>query len=203
MPEQPEAGTSHLSIADRFGNVVSMTTTIESAFGARLMVGQSDRGGFLLNNQLTDFSFLPQSADAIPIANRAGPGKRPRSSMSPTMIFEKNPDGSRGPLIAALGSPGGASILHYTAKTILGFTQWGLDLQAAIDLPNFSITGPQSIVQLELGHPQSDRLMRELAAYGQPAELVELTSGLQAIARVGTQWQGAADRRREGVSLGD
>ena len=203
MPDQPEAGTSHLSVADRFGNVVSMTTTIESAFGARLMVGRSDQGGFLLNNQLTDFSFQPQSAEGLPIANRVEAGKRPRSSMSPTMIFEKNADGSRGPLIAALGSPGGASILHYTAKTILGFTQWGLDLQAAIDLPNFSITGPQSIVQLEAGHPQSERLLNELNAYGQPAELVELTSGVQAIARRAGQWTGGADRRREGVSLGD
>ena len=203
MPDQPEAGTSHLSVADRFGNVVSMTTTIESAFGARLMVGRSGQGGFLLNNQLTDFSFQPQSTEGLPIANRVEAGKRPRSSMSPTMIFEKNPDGSRGPLIAALGSPGGASILHYTAKTILGFTQWGLDLQAAIDLPNFSITGPQSIVQLESGHPQSERLLNELKAYGQPAELVELTSGLQAIARLAGQWTGGADRRREGVSVGD
>jgi len=203
MPDQPEAGTSHLSVADRFGNVVSMTTTIESAFGARLMVGRSDRGGFLLNNQLTDFSFQPQSTEGLPIANRVEAGKRPRSSMSPTMIFETNADGSRGPLIAALGSPGGASILHYTAKTILGFTQWGLDLQAAIDLPNFSITGPQSVVQLESGHPQSERLINELKAYGHPAELVELTSGLQAIARLSGQWTGGADRRREGVSLGD
>lgn len=203
MPDQPEAGTSHLSVADRFGNVVSMTTTIESAFGARLMVGRSEGGGFLLNNQLTDFSFQPRSAEGLPIANRVEAGKRPRSSMSPTMIFEKNADGSRGPLIAALGSPGGASILHYTAKTILGFTQWGLDLQSAIDLPNFSITGPQSIVQLESGHPQSERLLNELKAYGQPAELVELTSGLQAIARLAGQWTGGADRRREGISLGD
>lgn len=203
MPEQAEAGTSHLSIADRFGNVVSMTTTIESAFGARLMVGHSNQGGFLLNNQLTDFSFQPKSPEGIPIANRVEPGKRPRSSMSPTMIFERNPDGSRGPLIAALGSPGGASILHYTAKTILGFVEWGLDLQAAIDLPNFSVTGPQAIVQLESGHPQSDRLMRELAGYGQSAEITELNSGIQAIARIGQYWQGGADRRREGVTLGD
>jgi gamma-glutamyltranspeptidase/glutathione hydrolase len=123
--------------------------------------------------------------------------------MSPTMIFERNPDGSRGPLIAALGSPGGASILHYTAKTILGFVEWGLDLQAAVDLPNFSITGPQATVQLELGHPQSDRLKRELVNYGQPAEIVELTSGIQAIARIGEHWHGGADRRREGVTLGD
>ena len=203
MPEQPEAGTSHLAIADRFGNVVSMTTTIESAFGARLMVGYTNRGGFLLNNQLPDFSFLPQSAEGLSIANRVEPNKRPRSSMSPTMIFEKNSDGSRGPLIAALGSPGGASILHYTAKTILGFTQWGLDLQAAIDLPNFSITGPQATVQLESGYPQSETLLRELSAYGQSAELTELTSGIQAVARIGQHWYGAADRRREGVSLGD
>jgi len=203
MPEQAEAGTSHLAIADRFGNVVSMTSTIESAFGARLMVGQSNQGGFLLNNQLTDFSFQPKSPEGVPIANRVEPGKRPRSSMSPTMIFERNPDGSRGPLIAALGSPGGASILHYTAKTILGFVEWSLDLQAAIDLPNFSITGPQATVQLELGHPQSDRLKRELVSYGQSAEIVELTSGIQAIARIGEHWHGGADRRREGVTLGD
>ena len=111
MPEQPEYGTSHISIVDAHGNALAMTTTIEDAFGARQMVK-----GFLLNNELTDFSFAPTGADGQPIANRVQPGKRPRSSMAPTLVFEKNADGSRGPLLMSGGSPGGALIIHYTAR---------------------------------------------------------------------------------------
>lgn len=203
MAEQIEEGTSHLSIADRFGNTLSMTSTIESAFGARLMVSPSGRGGFLLNNQLTDFSFIPKSADGTPIANRVAPGKRPRSSMSPTLVFERRSDGSRGPAIAALGSPGGASILHYTTKTILGLLQWQLDPQSAIEVPNFVVNGPQAVLQIEAGQQGLRDLASGLQRFEQPVQEIELTSGIGAIMRINGLWLGAADPRREGISLGD
>ncbi len=114
QPEQPEYGTSHISIVDADGRALAMTTTIESAFGARILAdgGTGLDGGYLLNNELTDFSFQSQDAQGRPIANRVEPGKRPRSSMSPTLVF----DAESGELVASLGSPGGAAIIHYTAK---------------------------------------------------------------------------------------
>ena len=134
MPEQIEYGTSHISIVDRYGNALAMTTTIEDAFGARQMVQ-----GFLLNNQLSDFSFAPSDASGLPIANRVQPGKRPRSSMSPTLVFDKKTNQLR----MSLGSPGGAVIIHYTAKVLYGMLHWGLSPQEAISLPNFdSFNGP-------------------------------------------------------------
>ncbi len=203
MAEQTESGTSHLSIADRYGNTLSMTSTIESAFGARLMVSPSGNGGFLLNNQLTDFSFMPKSADGLLIANRVEPGKRPRSSMSPTMIFERHADGRRGPVLAALGSPGGASILHYTVKTIHGMLQWQLDPQTAIELPNFVVNGPQAVLQIEVGQQRLRDLAQGLSAFEQSTQEIELTSGIGAIIRRDGLWQGGSDPRREGISLGD
>ena len=139
--DQPEAGTSHISIVDARGRAVAMTTTIEDVFGSRLMSdgGTGKAGGFLLNNELTDFSFAPSDAEGKPMANRVQPGKRPRSSMSPTLVFDK----SDGRLLMSLGSPGGAAIIHFTAKTLVGTLDWGLDAQRAIDLPNFgSFNGP-------------------------------------------------------------
>ncbi len=203
MTDQHESGTSHLSIADQYGNVVSMTTSIESAFGARLMVGLSGAGGFLLNNQLTDFSFQPTSEGGMPIANRVQPGKRPRSSMSPTIIFERRPDGARGAVMAALGSPGGASIIHYTTKTILGFLDWNLSIQSAIRYPNFVINGPDRVLEIESGREEMQSIHRGLAAFGQSALPSELPSGIQAIVRMENSWQGGSDPRREGISLGD
>lgn len=202
MPAQPESGTSHISIVDAQGRAVAMTTTIESAFGARLMVnrGQGLAGGFLLNNQLTDFSFAPASADGLPVANRVQPGKRPRSSMSPTLVFERLPDGSTGPLLATLGSPGGAAIIHYTAKTLIGLLHWGLDAQRAIDLPNFgSNNGP---TLLEAGRFPADTV-RALQARGHTVNEVDLTSGLQAIQKRPHGYFGGADPRREGLVMGD
>ena len=117
MPDQPEYGTSHISIVDAFGNAVAMTTTIEDVFGARQMVK-----GFLLNNELTDFSFAPEDAQGRKIANRVEPGKRPRSSMAPTLVLDK----ASGQVLMSAGSPGGALIIHYTAKTLYGVAQWGL-----------------------------------------------------------------------------
>ena len=194
MAEQIEYGTSHISIVDAEGRAVSMTTTIEDAFGARQMVR-----GFLLNNELTDFSFAPADTAGRPVANRIEPGKRPRSSMAPTLVFD-----AEGRLAASAGSPGGALIIHYTARTLHGLLQWRLDPQAAIDLPNFGTTGGP--VVLEKGRFPAP-VIEALKARGHEVREQDMTSGLQAIAR-GTQdgrtiWRGGADPRREGVVLGD
>ncbi|AHL76248.1 gamma-glutamyltransferase [Stutzerimonas stutzeri] len=198
QPTQPEYGTSHISIVDDQGNALAMTTTIEQAFGARLLNdgGTGLPGGYLLNNELTDFSFEPRDAQGQPIANRVEPNKRPRSSMSPTLVFNAAGD----QLLASVGSPGGAAIIHFTAKTLLGMYGWGLDAQRAIDLPNFgSFNGP---TVLEAGRfPAST--VESLKARGHQVNEVEMTSGLQAIQRTDSGWFGGADPRREGVVMGE
>lgn len=197
MPEQPEYGTSHISIVDAQGRAVAMTSTIEAAFGARQMVStQPGRsGGFLLNNELTDFSFVPRDAQGRPIANRVEPGKRPRSSMSPTLVFDKD----SGQLLMTGGSPGGALIIHYTAKLLVGTLHWGLNAQQAIDLPNFgSLNGPTLLEQNRF--PAST--LQSLHARGHTLREQDMTSGLQAIERTPTGWFGGADPRREGLVLG-
>jgi gamma-glutamyltranspeptidase / glutathione hydrolase len=195
---QPESGTSHVSIVDAQGRAVAMTTTIEDVFGARLMSdgGTGLSGGFLLNNELTDFSLAPTDAQGRPIANRVQPGKRPRSSMSPTLVFDRRD----GRLAMSLGSPGGAAIIHFSAKTLLGTLEWGLDAQRAIDLPNFgSFNGP---TVLERGRfPPAT--IEALRARGHTVNEIEMTSGLQAIQRTPRGWHGGADPRREGVVMGD
>jgi gamma-glutamyltranspeptidase / glutathione hydrolase len=191
-PERPS--TSQLAVVDGRGNALSMTTTIEDAFGARQMVD-----GFLLNNQLTDFSF--ESADANgPIANRVQAGKRPRSAMAPTLVFEK---GSK-KLVLALGSPGGSAIINYVAKVLVGTMDWGLNVQQAISLPNFgSRNGP---TELEAGRVPPG-LAEALAAKGHQVRVIEQNSGLQGIMRLSIHgremWFGGADPRREGVVRGD
>jgi gamma-glutamyltranspeptidase / glutathione hydrolase len=198
MPEQTEVGTSHISIVDAQGRAVAMTTTIEAAFGARLMSdgGTGLLGGFLLNNQLTDFSLAPNDAQGRPIANRVQPGKRPRSSMSPTLVFDRRDNR----LVMSLGSPGGAAIIHFTAKVLIGSLDWGLDAQQAINLPNFgSYNGP---TLLEKGR-FTPATVDALKARGHSVNEIDLTSGLQAIQRRGDGWWGGADPRREGVVLGD
>ena len=202
MPEQPEYGTSHISIVDGFGNAIAMTTTIEDAFGARLMTdgGTGKAGGFLLNNELTDFSFTPTDAEGKPVANRVQAGKRPRSSMAPTLVFDKN----SGQLVMSGGSPGGALIIHYTAKTLYGVLHWGLLPQQAIDLPNFaSLNGPTLLEEKRF----APATVEALKARGAEVREMNMTSGLQAIARGqahGTPvWLGGADPRREGVVMGD
>lgn len=202
MPDQPEAGTSHISVVDAFGNVVAMTTTIESGFGARLMVSGKLPGGFLLNNQLTDFSFRPADDAGELIANRVQPLKRPRSSMSPTLIFERLPDGRRGKLVATLGSPGGAAIIHYTTKTILSLLHLQTDAQQAVALPNTAVTSPQGQLQIEKGS-LSPALRSTLAAFGQMVNEAPMPSGVQVLERLSGPWQGAADPRREGRVAGD
>ncbi|MDZ4280386.1 MAG: gamma-glutamyltransferase family protein [Hydrogenophaga sp.] len=198
MPEQPEHGTSHISIVDSFGNALAMTTTIESAFGSRLMVSTdtSRPGGFLLNNELTDFSFAPRDAQGRPVANRVEPGKRPRSSMSPTLVFDK----TTGELLMSTGSPGGAFIIHYTAKVLHGVLQWGLSPQAAVDLPNFgTLGGPLVLEQGRFPLATGESLQQR----GHTVQQGELTSGAQALVRSQGAWLGGADPRREGIVAGD
>ena len=195
MPEQAEYGTSHMSIVDRYGNAVAMTSTVEQAFGSRQMVR-----GFLLNNELTDFSFAPADANGTQIANRVQPGKRPRSSMSPTLVFDK----ASGDLVMAAGSSGGAQIIHDTAKTIYAVLNWGMLPQQAINLPNFgSFNGPTLLEEKRFPASTLDALK----ARGHEVREVTTTSGLHAFTRGqahGTAlWMGGADPRREGVMMGD
>ena len=198
MPDQPEYGTSHISIIDGYGNAIAMTTSIEDAFGARQLTdgGTGKAGGFLLNNELTDFSFAPADADGKPIANRVQPGKRPRSSMAPTLVFDK----ATGQIVMSGGSPGGALIIHYTAKLLYGTLNWGLNAQQAIDLPNFgSLNGP-SLLEEKRFAPAT---LEALKARGAEVREINMTSGLQAIQKTDTGFFGGADPRREGVVLGD
>ena len=185
--------TSHVSVIDRDGNAVSMTTTIERAFGSRLMVR-----GFLLNNQLTDFAFIPRR-DGRPVANAVAPGKRPRSSMSPTLVFD-----SGGKLFATLGSPGGSRIITYVTKTLVGLLDWKLDMQAAIDLPNHANRNGATEVERNTVLVKHIDALRRL---GHDAKAGSLVSGLHGIRvtrdKFGDGYDGGADRRREGVALGD
>jgi len=191
----PKASTSHISVVDGYGNALSMTTTIEDVFGSRVMVR-----GFLLNNQLTDFSFMPRSG-GLPVANRVQPGKRPRSSMAPTLVFER----SSGEFVAAVGSPGGSQIIGYVTKTLVGLMDWDLDVQQAISLPNFgSRNGPTEVEKGQV----SSALIDGLKARGHDVREIDMASGLQGIVRVRLPdgrlgWSGGADPRREGVALGD
>lgn len=197
-PQQPDKGTSHISIVDHEGRAVAMTTTIESGFGSRIMTdgGTGLPGGFHLNNQLTDFSLTPRDADGRLIANRVEPGKRPRSSMSPTLVFDRE----TGNLIASVGSPGGAAIIHYTAKALIGMLDWGLDAQTAIDLPNFvNYNGPAI---LETGRFSTD-VINNLQNKGHTVFERDLTSGLHAIQVLPGGLFGGADPRREGTAMGD
>lgn len=198
QPYQPEMGTSHISIVDREGNTVSMTTTIESGFGSRIMSdgGTGLPGGFILNNELTDFSLEPVDVHGRPIANRVEAKKRPRSSMSPTIVF----DGESGDLTASVGSPGGSSIIHYTAKALVGMLDWGLNAQEAINLPNFANYNGPTI--LESGR-FPDQVITDLERKGHRVLVRDLTSGLQAIQKTDNGYFGGADPRREGVVMGD
>ena len=197
MAEQIEYGTSHISIVDGDGHAIAMTTTIEDVFGARQMVSvKGGAGGFLLNNELTDFSFAPTDAQGLPVANRVQPGKRPRSSMAPTLVFDK----ATGQLVMSGGSPGGALIIHFTAKTLYGVLNWGLNTQQAINLPNFgSLNGP-SLLEQNRFPPATVQALR---ARGAEVREENLTSGLQAIQRTSAGWFGGADPRREGVVMGE
>ena len=182
-PGDTESGTSHFSIVDARGDIVSMTTTIESAWGSRIMVR-----GFLLNNQLTDFDFMPGAANSV------AAGKRPRSSMSPVIAFDQETP------VLAIGSPGGSMIINYVAKALVGRLDWGLDLQSAFDLPNFgSRNGPTLIEQ----GSRYEALAAALEGRGHQVEKIPLQSGLHGIERVSGRWRGGADPRRDGAVRGD
>nr|WP_242485857.1 gamma-glutamyltransferase [Pseudomonas sp. TH41] len=187
--------TSQVVAVDDQGGAVSMTTTVESAFGSHLMVQ-----GFVLNNQLTDFSFIPEE-NGQKVANRVEPGKRPRSSMAPTLIFDRQ----NGEFLATLGSPGGSQIIEYVAKSTIGLLDWNLDPQTAIRLPNFgSRNGPTELEQGQF----SPALIQALKDKGHSVDEIDMTSGTQAIVRVKdaqgkASLAGGADPRREGEALGD
>jgi gamma-glutamyltranspeptidase / glutathione hydrolase len=195
-------GTSHISIVDDTGNAVSMTTTIESAFGSRVMAA-----GFLLNNQLTDFSFQPVDAAGRTIANAVGPGKRPRSSMAPTMVF----DGG-GQLRMVIGSPGGARIILYVIKTLVALVDWRLEPQAAVALTNFGSMGITFEIEDDAGPTLSWRHMTAAAqaatlsiwmrGRGHRTSFPDMTSGTHVIAIDDAGLSGGADPRREGVARG-
>ena len=169
---------------------MSMTSTIEYGFGSRLMT----EGGFMLNNELTDFSFVPVD-DGKPVANRVEPGKRPRSAMAPTIAYDND-----GRVAIVTGSPGGSAIIDYVVKTLLAIIDWKLDPQAAAALANFgSRNGP---TELEKDTPVA-ALAPKLAAIGHATRIIEETSGVQTIVRTRSGWIGGADPRREGVVLGE
>ncbi|WP_299503796.1 gamma-glutamyltransferase [uncultured Roseobacter sp.] len=178
--------TSHFVIVDTEGNVASMTTTIENGFGSRLMVR-----GFLLNNELTDFSFRSH-VDGVPIANRVEPGKRPRSSMAPTIVMK---DGAP---VLAIGSPGGSRIIGYVAESIIAHLDWGLDVQQAVSVPH--AVNRFGTYDVEEG-TSAEALTEGLTALGYEVGSRALTSGLHAIS-IGEGLKGGADPRREGIALG-
>ncbi|MGG4775635.1 gamma-glutamyltransferase [Paenalcaligenes sp. Me52] len=181
--------TSHLVAADAFGNLVTMTTSIEAAFGSKILVR-----GFLLNNQLTDFSSLPTDAQGRPVANRVEAGKRPRSSMAPVMVF----DAGKPYLIT--GSPGGSAIINYVAQTLVGVLDWGLDIQAAIALPHYG--SRNGATELEEGTAVVS-VADALRAKGHQVNILPFTSGLQGIVITKNGLYGGADPRREGLVLAD
>jgi len=182
-------GTTHFSIVDAEGDAVAMTSSVEHFFGSRIMVR-----GFLLNNQLTDFAFAPEFA-LKPVANRVEAGKRPRSTMSPTLAFD-----AQGELRLALGSAGGATIVNHVARTFVAVRDWGLDVQRAIDLPNFGSTGGPTFIERGSAY---EGLGDALGARGHVLNFPRTTSGLHAIERFRGGWRSGADPRREGAARGD
>lgn len=207
----PEAGTTHMTIVDKWGNVVSMTTTVESGFGSWHMAR-----GFILNNQLTDFNAAPTDAAGVPIANRVQAGKRPRSSMAPTLVFKQAADGSMGDFVMGTGSPGGATIIQFVVKTLVGVLDWGLDAQQATSMVDFG-AGNSATTNVGIEHPNivstnsgaDDPLISGLRALGHTVTgTTAQSSGISTIVRTTRgnglpAWSGGADPRREGLVLGD
>jgi len=187
--------TSQVVAVDDMGGAVSMTTTVEAAFGSHVMVQ-----GFLLNNQMTDFSFIPEE-NGQPVANRVQPGKRPRSAMAPTLVFDRE----SGELLATVGSPGGSQIIEYVSKSLVAMLDWNLDPQAAISLPNFGSRNGATELEAGLFSPG---LKQALKDKGHALSEIDMTSGIQAIvlkrdAQGKVSLSGGADPRREGEALGD
>ncbi len=180
----PEAaGTTHFTIVDAQGDVVSMTSTIEATFGSRIMVR-----GFLLNNELTDFDFAPGGR------NEVGARKRPRSSMAPTLVFDRD-----GAVRLGVGSPGGPFIIGYVAKALIGALDWRLPMAQAIRLPNISNRNGPTEIERDTGH---EALVPALRARGHEVVLREMNSGLHGVERTARGWRGAADPRRGGAAIG-
>jgi gamma-glutamyltranspeptidase/glutathione hydrolase len=178
-------GTTHLTIVDRFGDVAAMSATIENPFGSNLMAA-----GFLLNNELTDFSPIP-SRDGKPVANVAAPGKRPMSSMSPMIVFDDS-----GRIVMAIGSPGGRRIIGYVVKTLIAVLDWNLPMQEAIDLPN--VLNPNGPTEIEASL-SAGTLAAALEAKGHTIKVMQgEESGLQGFRVVPAGYEAAADHRREG-----
>ncbi len=180
--------TSHFVIVDSDGNVASMTSSVENAFGARLMAA-----GFLLNNQLTDFDFVPQDSDGKPVANRVEPGKRPRSSMSPTIVLKE------GKPVFAIGSPGGSRIIPYVANALVALIDWNMNIAQAVSMPH--LVNRFGTYDLEAGTP-AEAMAPDLEALGYETSVRDLNSGLHGIAITENGIEGAADPRREGVARG-
>ena len=182
-------GTSHFSIVDANGNAVSMTSSVDASFGSQIFVR-----GFFLNNQMTDFSLNPTDALGVPIANAIFPGKRPRSTMAPVIIFDKD-----GKVAMVVGSALGSTIVNSVAKSIIGALDWGLDMQAAISLPNGgSHNGPTDIER----NTPAEKLVPALKALGHETRIGDIPSGLHGILRTPQGWQGGVDPRREGAAEG-
>lgn len=195
-----EKGTTHFSIVDAYGNVVSMTSTVESTLGSYHMVG-----GFLLTNQLTDFSAQPADTAGVPIANRVAPGKRPRSTMAPTLVFKGSEPGD---FLMATGSPGGGTIIQYVLKTVVGALDWGLDTQQATSLVNFGATN-SVVTNVDGSNTTLDltSLIAGLQAKGHTVSNAAQSSGVSSIMRINRngvpKLEGGVDPRREGIVLGD
>ncbi|MDW6020336.1 gamma-glutamyltransferase [Mesorhizobium sp. BAC0120] len=188
VPALELPSTSHIVIIDADGNIASMTTSVENSFGSRLMVD-----GFLLNNQLTDFAFDPGPPDAA-VANRVWPGKRPRSSMAPTIVLKDDKP------VFALGSPGGSMIIPFVATTLIALIDWKMDMQAAVSLPHLvNRFGPYDI---EAGTP-AEAMVDDLTALGYKTNVEEINSGLNGVALTADGLVGGSDPRREGVAVGD
>ena len=206
----PESGTTHMTIVDKEGNALVMTTTVESGFGSYHMTR-----GFILNNQLTDFSAAPRDTSGAVIANRVQPGKRPRSSMAPTLVFKIAADGSRGDFVMGTGSPGGGTIIQYVVKTVVGVLDWGLDAQQATSMVDFgaanspttNVGGEHPNVLVGTNNGASDPLVAGLRALGHTVSVSAQSSGTGTVIRVQSNGapalQGGADPRREGLVLGD
>ncbi|MGQ0544063.1 MAG: gamma-glutamyltransferase [Betaproteobacteria bacterium] len=177
-----ESGTSHFSIVDRHGDAVAMTTTVESPFGSRIVVR-----GFILNNQLTDFDFAPGGANAV------AAGKRPRSSMAPTMVFQGDQ------LKLSIGSPGGAMIINYVAKALVASLDWGMELPAAIAAPNLGTRNGPTLLERDSPYAALEQTLLER---GHRVTLAPLVSGLHGIERAAGGWRGGADPRRDGAAMG-
>ena len=188
---QEQPSTTHLSIVDKEGNAVALTSSIEHAFGSAVMVE-----GFLLNNQLTDFSFIPEKEGEL-VANRIEPGKRPRSSMAPTIVLGENDE-----LVMVIGSPGGSRIIPYVVMRLIAVLDWQMDIQQAINFPH--VVNRNGVTEIEATpSPVAKVLEESLKRKGHKVEVHPLNSGLHAIVRKNDHWLGAADPRREGVAIGN